>query len=75
MAAAMNRERRVAALEGQHCTQVPVQILMLAGRVGESVDGTVARHVDSHGEIPVGSSGQIGCIVLRPVAPVYEGRV
>ncbi|MGJ3629808.1 hypothetical protein AB5I41_28790 [Sphingomonas sp. MMS24-JH45] len=69
MGQAMNRERRLVALEQRKKVRGAVTIPMIAARLGEDSKDAVARYVAKHGPLPVVDEGAVNVIVMVPVEP------
>lgn len=66
--------RRVAQLESDIAdrTLQPIDIPLIAARLGEIADEAIGRHIRMNGPLPVTKATEVNAIVLMPVAP--EGR-
>ncbi len=69
VAAAVNRERRIATLEQRKKARGAVSIPLIAARMGETSKDAVARYVAEHGPLPEVDEGAVNIIVMLPVAP------
>lgn len=74
MAAGMNRERRIAALETKTMRTKPMNIPLICVRAGEAKNDAVVRYVAEHGPLPDdhGDATVMNAIVLIPVAPAMR---
>lgn len=66
MAAGMNRERRVVALEQRKKARGAVMFPMISAEPGETSEAAVARYVAEHGPLPEVDEGDVNIIVFVP---------
>ena len=72
MAASVNRERRVNALEQRKRSRRAIKIPLISADVGESSKDAIARYVAEHGPLEEVEDDEINVIVFIPVVPEHR---